>query len=134
MAHAAKIASSSYWLESGGPAPFGKLDRDIAVDAAVVGGGITGLTTAYLLAASGKSVAVLERGRCAGGETGFTTAHLTMVTDKRLTDLISRVGRSHAQAAWDAGLAAIAQIDTVVREHSIDCNFEWVDGYLHAPP
>jgi glycine/D-amino acid oxidase-like deaminating enzyme/nitrite reductase/ring-hydroxylating ferredoxin subunit len=134
MAHAAKIASSSYWLESGGPAPFGKLDRDITVDAAVVGGGITGLTTAYLLAASGKSVAVLERGRCAGGETGFTTAHLTMVTDKRLTDLINRVGRSHAQAAWDAGLAAIAQIDTAVREHSIDCNFEWVDGYLHAPP
>ena len=65
MAPTAKIASSSYWLESGGPAAFGKLDKDIRVDVAVVGGGITGLTAAYLLAAAGKSVALLERGRCA---------------------------------------------------------------------
>ena len=133
MAHAAKIASSSYWLESRGPAPFARLDRNISVDAAVVGGGITGLTVAYLLAAAGKSVALLERGRCAGAETGHTTAHLTMVTDKRLSELVARVGRSHAQAAWDAGLAAIAQIDAAAREHAIDCSFEWVDGYLHAP-
>jgi|SRR5688572_8220591 glycine/D-amino acid oxidase-like deaminating enzyme/nitrite reductase/ring-hydroxylating ferredoxin subunit len=133
MARATKIASSSYWLESGGPAPFRKLDKDITVDAAVVGGGITGLTAAYLLAAAGKSVAVLERGRCAQAETGQTTAHLSMVTDMRLTDLIKRVGRPHAQAAWDAGLAAVAQIDAAVRQHAIDCRFEWIDGYLHAP-
>ena len=133
MAHAAKIASSSYWLESSGPTAFPKLDNDISVDTAVVGGGITGLTAAYLLAAAGKSVALLERGRCAQAETGHTTAHLTMVTDMRLTDLVKRVGRSHAQAAWDAGLAAIAQIDAAVREHAIDCRFDWIDGYLHAP-
>ena len=35
--------------------------------------------------------------------------------------------------SWDAGLAAIATIDEVVREHTIDAGFEWVDGYLHAP-
>jgi len=133
MAHAAKIASSSYWLESSGPTAFPKLDNDIRVDTAVVGGGITGLTAAYLLAAAGKSVALLERGRCAQAETGHTTAHLTMVTDMRLPDLIKRVGRSHAQAAWDAGLAAVAQIDTAVRQHAIDCRFDWIDGYLHAP-
>ena len=42
-------------------------------------------------------------------------------------------GRTHAQAVWDAGLAAIATIDEIVREHDIDAGFEWVDGYLHAP-
>src|SRR5262245_111124 len=56
-----------------------------------------------------------------------------MVTDTRLPDLIKRVGRPHAQAAWDAGLAAIAQIDVAVRQHAIDCGFDWIDGYLHAP-
>ena len=133
MAPTAKIASSSYWLESRSASPFGKLNNDIRVDVAVVGGGITGLTAAYLLAAAGKSVALLERGRCAEAETGHTTGHLTMVTDMRLGDLIKRVGRSHAQAAWDAGLAAIAQIDAAVRRHAIDCRFDWIDGYLHAP-
>ena len=34
---------------------------------------------------------------------------------------------------WDAGLAAISQIDAIIREHQIDCAFEWVDGYLQAP-
>ena len=131
MAPATKIASSSYWLEAAGLPTFGKLEQNITVDVAVVGGGVTGLTAAYLLAAAGKSVAVLERGRCAQADTGHTSAHLTMVTDTRLPDLVSRVGRTHAQATWDAGLAAIAHIDSLVREHAIDCGFEWVDG---VPP
>ena len=111
---------------------FSRIERDQHVDVVVVGGGITGLTAAYLLTAAGRTVALLERGRCAQVDTGHTTAHLTMVTDTRLTDLVSRFGRTHAQAAWDAGLAAISQIDAIVREQQIDCAFAWVDGYLHA--
>ena len=94
---------------------------------------MTGLTAAYLLAKAGKHVIVLERDRCAATDTGHTSAHLTMVTDTRLSDLVKGFGRNHAQAVWDAGLAAIATIDEIVREHDIDAGFEWVDGYLHAP-
>jgi glycine/D-amino acid oxidase-like deaminating enzyme/nitrite reductase/ring-hydroxylating ferredoxin subunit len=126
-------ATRPYWLESASLPRFGKLGRDETVDVVVVGGGITGLTAAYLLTAAGRTVAVLERERCAQIDTGHTTAHLTMVTDARLTELASTFGRSHAQAAWDAGLAAISQIDAIVREQQIDCGFAWVPGYLHAP-
>jgi glycine/D-amino acid oxidase-like deaminating enzyme len=56
-----------------------------------------------------------------------------MVTDTRLSELVNTFGRDHAQAAWDAGLAAISQIESNVRELSIDCDFDWVPGYLHAP-
>jgi hypothetical protein len=77
---------------------------------------------------------VLERDRCAGVDTGHTSADLTMVTDVRLGELVKRFGRNHAQAVWDAGLAAIATIDEVVQQHAIDAAFEWVDGYLHVPP
>ncbi len=99
----------------------------------VVGGGITGLTAAYLLAKAGKRVIVLERGRCAAADTGHTSAHVTMVTDTRLSELANGFGRTHAQAVWDAGLAAIAKIDDIAREHGIEAGFEWVDGYQHAP-
>jgi glycine/D-amino acid oxidase-like deaminating enzyme len=99
----------------------------------VVGGGITGLSAAYLLAKAGQRVILLERGRCAATDTGHTSAHLTMVTDARLSELVKGLGRPHAQAVWDAGLAAIATIDDIVREHAIEASFEWVDGYLHAP-
>ena len=127
------LDTSPYWADSVSMPGFPKLDVDLQVDVVVIGGGITGLTAAYLLTAAGKTVAVLERGRCAEVDTGHTTAHLTMVTDVRLPTLVQRFGRDHAQAVWDAGLAAIAQIDDAVRTHRIDCGFEWVDGYLHAP-
>src|SRR5688500_5652957 len=122
-----------YWIESTSMPRFEKLSRDHRVDVAIVGGGITGLTAAYLLTAAGRSVAVLERARCALVDTGHTTAHLTMVTDTRLSELVKTFGREHAQAVWDAGLAAIAQLDEIVRRESIACDFAWVPCYLHAP-
>jgi glycine/D-amino acid oxidase-like deaminating enzyme/nitrite reductase/ring-hydroxylating ferredoxin subunit len=122
-----------YWADSASLPRFPELERDLTVDVVVIGGGITGLTTAYLVAATGRSVAILERDRCATIDTGHTTAHLTMVTDTRLSELSRKFGPTHAQAVWDAGLAAIAEIDTIVREHGIACEFEWVGGYLHAP-
>jgi glycine/D-amino acid oxidase-like deaminating enzyme/nitrite reductase/ring-hydroxylating ferredoxin subunit len=124
--------TTPYWTTSATLRQFAKLTEDIAADVVVVGGGITGLTAAYLLAKAGTRVVVLERGRCASTDTGHTSAHLTMVTDLRLNELVKRFGRNHAQAVWDAGFAAIAHIDEVVREHAVD-GFEWVDGYLYAP-
>ena len=125
--------TTPYWQDT--PMPrFARIERNERADVVVVGGGITGLTAAYLLGGAGKSVVLLERERCAQIDTGHTSAHLTMVLDKSLTDLAAHFGRDHAQAAWDAGLAAIAQIDATVRAEAMTCGFEWVPGYLHAPP
>jgi glycine/D-amino acid oxidase-like deaminating enzyme/nitrite reductase/ring-hydroxylating ferredoxin subunit len=130
---ASQVGTISYWMDSASIPRFAKLSNDEQVDVVIVGGGITGLTAAYLLIAAGKSVALLERGRCATVDTGHTTAHLTMVTDTRLSELVKSFGRDHAQAAWDAGLAAIHQISSIVLDENIACDFAWVPGYLHAP-
>ena len=126
-------ATTPYWKESSSFPRMSSVQRDQHVDVVVIGGGIAGLTAAYLLSKAGRKVALLERDRCAQVDTCHTSAHLTMVTDERLTALADRLGRTHAQAVWDAGLAAIAQIHAITVEHRIDCAFEWVDGYLHAP-
>lgn len=133
MSTAAPVDTVSYWIDSESLPRFPKLARDEHVDVAIIGGGITGLTAAYLLSRAGRSVAVLERDRCARIDTGHTTAHVTMVTDMRLSELVKSFGREHAQAAWDAGLAAIAQIDEIIRGENIECGFAWVPNYLHAP-
>lgn len=122
-----------YWADSASMPVFAALDRDLDVDVIVVGGGITGLVAAYQLLKDGRSVALLERARCAEIDTGHTSAHVTMVTDLRLSELARRFGKTHAQAVWDAGLAAIAEIETIAGDEAIDCAFERVEGYLHAP-
>src|SRR4051812_21543981 len=98
--------NDSYWISRNTLPTFPKLERDLKVDAVVVGGGIAGVTAAYLLKRAGKTVALLEKNRCGNKDTGHTTAHVTYVTDERLRDLVDRFGRNHAQATWDAGHAA----------------------------
>ncbi|HET9466757.1 MAG TPA: FAD-dependent oxidoreductase [Vicinamibacterales bacterium] len=130
MAH---IDTSSYWIDNT-PAPrFSALKDDIAVDVLVVGGGITGITAAYLLRRAGLNVALVEKDRCLGGETSFTTAHLTCVTDELLSDLVKNFGREHAQAVWDSKLAAMDMIDRIVWREQIKCQFDWVPAYLFNP-
>src|SRR4029434_9681807 len=128
-----QTGTEPYWFDSASIPTSRSIDRDLDADVVVVGGGMTELTTAYMLAESGRSVVILERNRCGQIDTGHTTAHITMVTDHRLRDLVDQFGRSHAQAVWDADLAAAVQIDSSVGTHQIDCSFEWVPGYLHAP-
>jgi glycine/D-amino acid oxidase-like deaminating enzyme/nitrite reductase/ring-hydroxylating ferredoxin subunit len=103
------------------------------VDVAVIGGGLTGITAAYLLKQAGKTVALMDRRRLASVDTGHTTAHLTYVTDLRLTELEQTFGREHARAVWDAGRAALWQIAGTVETLGIDCGFTWANGSLHAP-
>jgi glycine/D-amino acid oxidase-like deaminating enzyme/nitrite reductase/ring-hydroxylating ferredoxin subunit len=128
-----QIATKPYWMDSASLPSLPRLEHDEKVDVVVVGAGIAGLTTAYLLTRAGRSVAVLERDDAVERDSGHTSAHLTMVTDAWLSELVDRFGRDHAQAAWDAGLAALAQIDTIVRDENIACDFAWVPGYLHRP-
>lgn len=125
-------AKKPAWFDAKLPR-FLQLKRDLQVDVVVVGGGITGVTAAYLVKKAGFRVALLERDRCARVDTGHTSAHLTYVTDTRLRQLVKTFGRDHARAVWDAGQAALEQIATTVETEMIDCDFGWVPGYLHAP-
>ena len=122
-----------YWNVTGSLPHFPRLEQDTHTDVVVIGGGITGLTAAYLLKRAGRRVVVVERGRLAAIDTASTTAHLTAMPDLRTTDLVSTFGKDHARAAWDAGFAAIGQIAECIEAEGIDCHFAWVPAYLHAP-
>lgn len=119
-----------YWQDVQLP-EFRALDRDLTVDVVIVGGGMTGITAAYLLHNEGVRVALLERERFARADTGHTTAHLTYVTDYRLHELVKRFGREAARRFWRAGAIAIDQIENIVRQTGAECDFRRVPGFLH---
>jgi glycine/D-amino acid oxidase-like deaminating enzyme/nitrite reductase/ring-hydroxylating ferredoxin subunit len=123
---------TSVWLKSPAPPRYPRLAGDIAVDVAIIGGGITGLTAARLLQNSGKTVAVIEARRIGKGETGKTTAHLTEALDTRYHMLISRFGIEGAKLAADGQQAAILTIDRFVERLSIACDFRRLPGFLFA--
>lgn len=131
MAKSAELDTQSYWEDTASVSRYPPLDRNLTVDVVVIGAGITGLTAAYLLKRSGHTVAVIDRRRCGGVDSGLTTAHVTCVTDVDLSALVKTFGRDHARAVWDAGLAAIDQIDRIVSAEDIDCEWTWVPGYKH---
>lgn len=125
------LDTKSHWIRTAALPAFGPIGRDVSVDVAIVGGGLVGITTAYLLKMAGLTVALLERGTCAATDTGHTTAHLTYVTDELITDLVNNFGRDTAAATWDAGRVAIETIERHVAMEGIECGFRRVPGYLH---
>ena len=124
--------TTPYWMATQALPQFPSLDQNLNVDVIIVGGGLTGITAAYLLKQAGATVALLERERCAGADTGHTTAHLAFVTDLRLHEIVKKFGEDGGRAFWDAGVAAIDQIHDIVEREQINCEFKWVPGYLHA--
>jgi glycine/D-amino acid oxidase-like deaminating enzyme/nitrite reductase/ring-hydroxylating ferredoxin subunit len=110
------------------------LDADATTDVCVVGAGIAGMTTAYLLARAGKRVLVVDDGAVGGGETGRTTAHLTYYLDDDLAWLEQAHGEDGVRLAVSSHAMAVNRIEEIVRLEGIDCDFQRVDGWLVLAP
>src|SRR3979411_3314094 len=121
-------ATTSIWMATAEISSRRTLTQDIAADVCVVGAGIAGLTTAYLLAIEGRSVVVLDDGAIASGETSRTTAHLATALDDRYFELERLHGEKGARLAAESHSAAIDRIELIVAREHIDCDFERLDG------
>src|SRR4051794_11103461 len=113
----------SLWVATTDPGDFLPLAADARADVVVVGAGITGLTTARLLAEHGASVIVIDAGPLCAGATGYTTAKITSLHGLTYTDLADRFGRDRARIYGEANEAAIGEIARLVELDSIDCVF-----------
>ncbi|MCA1819694.1 MAG: FAD-dependent oxidoreductase [Thermoplasmatota archaeon] len=125
---------TSYWLDGMDPIVTAPLERAESADVAIVGGGIAGVTTAYLLMKEGQDVVLLEDGALGSGETGRTTAHFTYALDDRYYVLERKHGEEGARKAAESHRAAIEAVASIVQEERLDCGMARVDGYLSRHP
>src|SRR4051812_33795362 len=117
-------STASVWRESAQAPSFSSLSQDLRCEVCVVGAGISGLTTAYLLAAEGRSVIVLDDGEVGGGQTGLTSAHLSNALDDRYSYLQAKHGKDGARFAAQSHTTAIDWIERTVQREGIACEFQ----------
>ncbi|MGH7214064.1 MAG: FAD-dependent oxidoreductase [Tepidisphaeraceae bacterium] len=134
MKQATTGTTQPIWTDTA-PAPdFSPLTQETDADVCVVGAGIAGLTTAYLLSREGKSVVVLDQGTAGAGETGRTSAHLASAIDDLFIELERVHGQRGSHLAYASHAAAIDMIERIARDEAIDCDLARLDGYLFLAP
>lgn len=124
----------SFWISTDKPLAFQKLENNLDTDVLVIGGGISGLTTAWCLLKSGRKVVLVEDGYIGSGETGRTTAHLSYALDDHYYEIERLFGEDKAKLAAESHIAAIRFIENTVSKENIECDFRKVDGFLFLGP
>src|SRR5437763_16532729 len=92
------------------------LEANLKTDVCIVGSGIAGLTTAYLLAREGRRVAIIDRANLGGGETSRTTAHLAFVIDDGFQEIERMHGKDALHLNVQGHQAAVNRIEQIVRD------------------
>jgi glycine/D-amino acid oxidase-like deaminating enzyme/nitrite reductase/ring-hydroxylating ferredoxin subunit len=127
-------SSVSVWEATSPQREFPPLAGHAEADVCVVGAGIAGMTTAYLLAKAGRRVIVLDKTGVGGGETGQTTAHLSSALDDYFHVLEKVHGEQGARLAYESHQAAIDQVGAIAAAEHIDCDYARVEGYWFRSP
>lgn len=124
-------ASRSVWLATEKMKAFPELITDTHADVCVIGAGIAGLTTAYLLVREGKKVVVIDAIGVGAGETGRTTAHF-FPPDEWYASIEDAFGTEHATQVSASFAAATDLVESIVKSENIECDFERLPGYLYS--
>ncbi|WP_044162549.1 FAD-dependent oxidoreductase [Virgibacillus sp. MSP4-1] len=121
-----------FWKDSVEFDHFDSLDKDTEADVVIVGGGITGITTGYLLQKEGMKVVILEASNILNGTTGHTTAKITAQHDIIYDELIQHFGLDKAHDYYEANMRAKTFMEDTIKEHDIDCDYKEQDAIIYA--
>ena len=125
---------SSYWIESTKSIEkeYPKLKSNIETDVCIIGGGLTGISSAYILAKSGVKVVVLEKNQIGKSTTGNTTGKITSQHGLFYEYLVQSEGTEFAKRYLEANEEAIKNIKNIIDTEQIECDFEYQDSYVYT--
>lgn len=122
----------SYWISTTQQTNYPSLDQNIKTDILIVGGGITGLTNAFLLRKEGLDVVVIDSSRIAYSTSGHTTAKITSLHGLKYTKLVEQLGPTGAQKYADINENAIKLIEDIINDNKISCDFSRQPSFVYT--
>jgi glycine/D-amino acid oxidase-like deaminating enzyme/nitrite reductase/ring-hydroxylating ferredoxin subunit len=132
MAQIEAEKNTSLWVDTTPETNYPPLEAGRHYDVAVLGGGIAGLTTAYLLQKQGANVAVIEAGRIASGVTAYTTAKVSALHGTIYSTIESKHGAAAASTYATANQLAKEWMGARVAELGIDCDWRVKPAFTYA--
>jgi len=122
----------SYWVETTSRPSFHKLEKDLETDVCIIGAGITGIMTAYMLLNKGLKIAIIEKGEICSGVTENTTAKITSQHGLIYNYLEVTFGTEFAKLYLESNENAIDTIEKIIKRENINCDFERTDNYIYT--
>ena len=122
----------SVWSESCKFRKREALNKDIKTDVLVIGAGIAGILTAYMLKQKGREVVVIDAAEIASGNTKNTTAKITSQHDLIYSKLITEFGERKARQYAKANELAIKKYKEIIEDRRIECDFEEKPAYVYS--
>ncbi len=123
---------SPYWRDYVTLPSYPSIEENTQVDVAIVGAGITGITTAYLLTKAGLKVALIDAGKVINGTTGHTTAKISAQHGLIYHELIEHLGENQAKLYYEANKEAQSFISARINEYKIECDYSEEDAYVYS--
>ena len=122
----------SIWNKQIHPPVFPSLKENLTAQAAVIGGGICGILTAFLLQRAGLKTIVLEADAIGSGQTHLTTAKITLQHGLIYHRLLTEKGFIGAKNYAESNRRGILAYENLIRELSISCFFEKLPAFLYT--
>ena len=123
----------SYWIKSveeNDRVKFDALEENCKTDICIIGGGLTGLTTAYNLSKYKIRTVLIEKDEIGRQASGNSTAKITSQHGLIYKYLTDSKGKEFARKYYEANERAINKIEEIIQKENIDCGFEHVPAYI----
>ena len=121
---------NSFWIINNQGESYPTLDKDIEIDYLIVGAGLTGLHTAYMLSKENKQTIVIESDKVGYGSSGRNTGKITSSHGLIYENISKKYGKEKARLYYEANEDGLKLIKDIVKKYDIDCNFENLPNYI----
>lgn len=120
----------SIWFKTVEGKEYNSMSKDLVADVCIIGGGITGISTAYYLSKHGLNTVLIEKDEIASKTTGHTTGKITSQHNLFYKYLLDVNGKDYAKKYLEANEEALKNIEEIIEKEKISCDFERKNAFV----